>query len=304
MVRFNICLSCDNNYVKYAGVVIASILLNSEKDESFVFYILEQNISEDNKKKLLELKKIKDCEINIITPSEELFESCKNLRTISHITLPAYFRLKIGSLIDAKDRVLYLDCDLIVNKSLKEVYFTDFQDNFCAGVRDISKKIINSGVLLINLDKWRKDNAEKLIFDYIKRNKNIITTGDQEIINNVFKDKILELPAMWNVQVLNFYSFSTYEPNQAIIHYIGGSKPWMFGSFMPFKKNFFYYLSKTPWKTPSPTWQIISNVYSYLRYFKRKPLFFTKPEFLKAFKNGIIRYIKSFKKTNSKKKQK
>ena len=69
LVRFNICLSCDNNYVKYAGVVIASILLNSEKDESFVFYILEQNISEDNKKKLLELKKIKDCEINIITPS-------------------------------------------------------------------------------------------------------------------------------------------------------------------------------------------------------------------------------------------
>ena len=48
----NICLSCDDKYSKYAGVVIASILLKSNVDEDFSFYILDSNISQENKDKI------------------------------------------------------------------------------------------------------------------------------------------------------------------------------------------------------------------------------------------------------------
>lgn len=33
MTKINICLSCDDNYAKYAGVVIASILFNARNDD-------------------------------------------------------------------------------------------------------------------------------------------------------------------------------------------------------------------------------------------------------------------------------
>ena len=297
----NICLACDDNYAQYAGVVIASVLLNSNKDESFVFYIIAQNLSEKNIVNLFALKNIKNCEIKIITPPEEFFEVCKEVKTLTHITLPSYFRLRVASLLDAEDRVLYLDSDLIVEKSLSDLYFTDFKDNFCAGVVDYlgqEQVMVNSGVLLINLQKWREENAEKLIFNYIEHNKEKISSGDQEIINAVFKDKILLLPDMWNVQTLNFYSFSNYEMNYGIVHFIGGSKPWLFGSFMPFKKKFFYYMSKTEWGCPSLFWQFVSNVYSYLRYLKRVPFFWLRPRFFKALKNGIARGLGFKLKTN------
>ena len=37
----NVCLACDDNYAKYAGVVIASILDRANPDDSMCFYILD-----------------------------------------------------------------------------------------------------------------------------------------------------------------------------------------------------------------------------------------------------------------------
>lgn len=55
----NICLSCDDNYSPHAGTVIASILLNSSENDKYCFYILDSNISKNNKDKILQLKKLK-----------------------------------------------------------------------------------------------------------------------------------------------------------------------------------------------------------------------------------------------------
>ena len=60
----NVCLACDNNYAKHAGVVIASTLANAQPYDRLSFYILDGGIEEDNKNKILELKSINDCEIN------------------------------------------------------------------------------------------------------------------------------------------------------------------------------------------------------------------------------------------------
>lgn len=66
MNKINICISCDDAYAPYAGVVIVSALLNSNIDEYFDFYILEHGLSAENKQKLRELEKIKPCSIKIV----------------------------------------------------------------------------------------------------------------------------------------------------------------------------------------------------------------------------------------------
>ena len=54
--KINVCLSCDENYAQYAGVVIASILANAKAEDHLHFYILNGSISKDSKEKILSLK--------------------------------------------------------------------------------------------------------------------------------------------------------------------------------------------------------------------------------------------------------
>lgn len=92
----NVCLSCDDNYSKYAGVVIASILDNLSEKSFANFYILDGNITKENKDKLLQLKQIKDCNIEFVQVDESKFEVYKQINTHKYLTLPAYYRLKLS----------------------------------------------------------------------------------------------------------------------------------------------------------------------------------------------------------------
>ena len=46
MTKINICLSCDDNYAKYAGVALTSILYNAKEQDDLAIYILDGGISD------------------------------------------------------------------------------------------------------------------------------------------------------------------------------------------------------------------------------------------------------------------
>ena len=197
MTKINVCLACDNNYSKYAGVVIASALASSAPSDNLHFYILDGGIEEENKAKINELKSIKDCEISFINIDETLFEDYKNIKTHAYITLPAYYRLKIVSLLPEVDRIIYFDCDIVVNKSLKPLFNINLGSNPFGGVRDINKRMlkknpgyINSGMLVMDLKNMREQNVEEELFTWTKEHFDTIKTGDQEIINEALKGRI------------------------------------------------------------------------------------------------------------------
>ena len=108
MREINVCLACDDNYSKYAGVVIASALANSALKDNLCFYILDGGIKEENKAKINELKSIKNCEINFISIDESLFEEYKKIKTHSYITIATYYRLKLPSLLPNVKKIIYL----------------------------------------------------------------------------------------------------------------------------------------------------------------------------------------------------
>ncbi|MBO5446844.1 glycosyltransferase family 8 protein [bacterium] len=298
MKEYNICLSCDNNYAQYAGVVIASILLNSDDKSFFNFYILDGNIEQENKDKIEKLKEIKNFNLNFISIDENLFEVYKKIGTHSYISLSAYYRLKLASLLPKIDKVLYLDCDVIVSSDLTELFETDISEYYAAGVKDIAVNssgyvpklekgniYFNSGVLYFNLDKIRKDNIESEFEKYTIENFDKIRVGDQEIINVVCQGKIKELYSTWNVQSSNFVNRSDYTKNPNIVHYVGRNKPWKFGSINYWKNLYFNVLEKTPWAIPSEEinkWTKENQKQSIINYLKYRPLFFLRPRFYKA----------------------
>ena len=97
--QINICIACDDNYSKYAGVVMASVLYNAAKNDEITFYILDGGISEEQKNNIDLLKNIKNCSIKFIKIDEELFDDYKNIKTHSYISIAACYRLKLPSLL-------------------------------------------------------------------------------------------------------------------------------------------------------------------------------------------------------------
>lgn len=295
MNTINICLSCDDNYSKYAGVVMASILFNADNDDNLHFYILDGNISQKNKENLLSLKNIKNCNIHFIPIDESKFQIYQQINTHKYITLPTFYRLKLSELLPDVNKIIYLDCDMVVNSSLKELFNINLDDNIIGGVLDArvkhkrqwkNEKYINAGMIVFDLARIRQENIENKFIEYTKNNIDTIKTGDQDIINFTLKDKIQILPDIWNVQVSGFASRTNFTRYPKIIHYIGSDKPWVFASCTYFKDLYFKYLQLTPWSLTEEEklkWYKENRKATLIKFCKKRPLFFLHPKYWKAF---------------------
>lgn len=291
----NICISSDNNYSKYAGVLIASILANAKESDYLHFYILENEINEDCKNKINELKKIKDAQITFVEVDKTLFDEYKSVHTHAYLTINSFYRLKMASILPDVEKIIYLDCDMVVNSSLEELFSTDLGDYLAGGVLDISynrmnrktglahnNTYVNTGMLLIDLKKWRENNLEPVFAKSAKENEGRIFAGDQDVINIALQGKIKKLPSKWNVQCSNFSNRSDYTKHPAIIHYVSYQKPWVYASWNYFIELYFKYIQMTPWKLDEnefKKWTVNGKIESMLKYLKYRPLFFLHPRF-------------------------
>lgn len=301
MNEINVCISCDDNYAKYASVVFASILSNACNDDILHFYILDGNISDESRSKILTLTKIKNCKIDFIKVDETKLEIYKQINTHEYITLPSYYRLILSELLPDVDKIIYLDCDTVVNTSLKDLFDTDLGENIIAGVLDArvkhkkkwkNSKYINAGMVVFDLGKIRKENIELKFLEYTKQNIDKIETGDQDVINFTLKDRIKILPDEWNVQVSGFASRTSFTRHPNIIHYIGYYKPWVFGSCTFFKDLYFKYLQLTPWaltEKEQKYWYDENKKASRINFWKKRPFCFLNPKYWYAFYCSYIK---------------
>ena len=257
MDKINVCVACDDNYSKHAGVLIASILTNSNPDDNLAFYILDGGISDIKKEEILTLKKIKDCEINFISVDENNFSEYKKIKTLSHISFVTFYRLKLPSMFPDLKKIIYFDCDMVACHSLKELFKTDISNYCIAGCLDIGVKrpffkdkngYVNAGMLVFNLEKMRELDIEGKFLKYLQTTTDKLKYADQDIINNTCKGLIYILEDEWNVQSSNFTNRSSYTDKPKIIHFIAKRKPWTYISYSYHRNIYFENLQKTPWK--------------------------------------------------------
>ncbi len=268
----NICFISDENYVKPMGIAITSILLNKLPTDNLNIYILYRRISDRDINKIKKLKKIAPFNVQFIRVSTALVSrlSVKEL----HVTSSTYYKLFFSSLLPKHiEKLIYLDCDVVVNCSLAKLMNENMDEYFVKGVSDISYrsfskmlgvgKYINAGILLIDLKKWRENNIEEKFMDCALRYGNIKNFHeDQGCVNLILSGKIDFFDDRWNVQLINtsgkYYSkswgiqdrvdyFKSLAPQAYIIHFLGGEKPWNF-LINENEKYYFRYAIKSPWK--------------------------------------------------------
>ena len=299
----NICMASDDNYIQHMGISIISIMENSFQDVNI--HILNNDISKNNIQNLKTIeKKYKHLKL-IFYDIHEYFEKKNIEKIISNelrnndfynlLGISAFSRLFLEDILPQDiDKVLYLDSDTIVLNSLSELFNIDLYNYYVAGVIDIISNItkyfyqgtkelknpfINSGVLLINLKKWREIKFSKQSISLIKEYDDKNFLHDQNIINIICNENILFLESKYNMMsefyyvkyeknlkmnkyfgsINKFYSitqFNNYLKNPVIVHFISQvwDRPWIsqIGLFNhkpknPFNEKYNEYKNISPW---------------------------------------------------------
>lgn len=261
-----ICLASDRNYIQHLTVTLASVLYNRGESDAFRFYILGNDFTEEDRRKIDKLKSISDFDIEYLPVKEKIINSFP-ISPDDLVTIETYFRLFIPDLIPQEDKVIYLDCDIVVRHSLAELYDMDCGDDYILGVRDIdsrgnrrrmgTKRYVNAGVLLMNSKKMREDRITEKFIDYILKNKAKIVWHDQDVIAGALNERVRYISPIWNGQIGRLPKDMQFSQlNGAyVLHYIGERKPWLPYKDSVFTEEYFKYLRLTPFSDFEKTWR-------------------------------------------------
>lgn len=274
--------SADDNYAKHLGISMQSLLETNKDFEEVDVFVLDCGIKDGNRERLITIAKEYKRSLLFISMEEAISGLKLNMGT-RKIAIASYARLFLASVIPASyDRIIYLDCDTIVMDSIRELWNIDVKGYMAAGVRDtvdryFYKKIglskedyyVNAGILLINLNAWRKNNILDSFLNTIDEFDGKVPHHDQGTINLVCKRKIALVSARYNVNsniysfsaktIKNIYSMNSYYSQEeldeakkkpTIIHYTTGlvGRPWEENCTHPRKDAYLSVEDRSPWK--------------------------------------------------------
>lgn len=218
-------LASDDNFAPYLGVTLASIAAQADSGHNYDLLVLDDGLTSLNRAKLGEpLAGRTNISLRFVNLAEFLQELAPGaLPTKAHLSRTTYGRLFAQSLFKAYERVIYLDCDLIVLSDLAELYGLDLDGRPLAGVRDYGMIVpqarrpsgydaycrtqlglddladyINAGVLVMDLEAMRARDLEAL---FVRALNSLIGLqhADQDVINSVAQGQIKHLDPSWNV---------------------------------------------------------------------------------------------------------
>ena len=232
-----IVLVCNDHFSIMLGALIRSIVFNHRSGEPLNIYIISDNFSNKNKKKIVNSTMAANLSLKWLNMTD-LIDIQRDLPyDNSSFPLNVYLRLFIPSILPIElKKAIYMDVDMIACKDISELWHIDIGTHPVAAVRDRSLTVssewggitnykelnldpqtpyFNSGLLLLNLDIWRQNGILQRIIKAINTNIKYAKFPDQYGINVVLANEIMELSYKWNC-----YSYME-EKDPGIIHFIG-----------------------------------------------------------------------------------
>ncbi len=251
--------STDDNYIPFLDVAVKSLIENASDAYEYRIIVLNTGLKEDNVLKVMQNEK-EGFRIDFIDISAEVENIRSRLKNVYHFSVVTYYRLFIASLFPQYDKVLYLDCDLVVLGDISELYNIDLGDNiFGAGPEQFVQNTkefrlyaekalgvdpdgyINAGVLLMNLKEFRNSKIEEKFIDLITEHDFDLLDPDQAYLNYLCLGRILVLPNGWNKEPMPLIC----EGKKNIVHYALYKKPWQYNDVMD-GKYFWHYAKLSP----------------------------------------------------------
>lgn len=251
--------STDDNYIPYLDVAIASLIANASQKYKYRIVILNTGLQQENIDKIKRNER-KGFVIDFVDISRDVEKIKSRFKNVYHFSVVTYYRLFIASLFPQYDKIVYLDCDLVVLGDISELYHTELGENiFGAALEQFVQNTtefklyaekaigvdplgyINAGVLVINLEAFRKNNIEEKFVELITKYDFDLLDPDQAYLNYLCRGKILVLPNGWNKEPLPI----PCEGKKNIVHYALYKKPWQYDDVID-GEYFWLYAKESP----------------------------------------------------------
>lgn len=271
----------DDNFVQHCSIMLVSLLMNNK---DVTIYVLTEGLKPENQKIIEEevIDKNGTVHFCLIDPKVvEKFPMPKD-KGLSHISRATYYRLLIPELLPSDvEKVIYLDCDIVVNASIQELWETDMTGFALAAVPQIGYGFeaerlgypieygyFNAGVNVINLSYFRDYHVVESLINYIAKNSSRIVYHDQDTLNAVLYAKTKHLLPMWNMTtllytaglngrgdkrngiIINDYlkekiNAEHFKKTPPILHFVSKPKPWNRNCIHPLYHLYYDYAAKT-----------------------------------------------------------
>ncbi|WEV37057.1 glycosyltransferase family 8 protein [Lactobacillus sp. ESL0677] len=241
--------SISDDYTKYAAVSLNSLVKHASVTNDYTVYFLNQDLTAKHKQDLHVIGtdnvhiKFYNIDDHVIAPIENRPE---NYLKADFFTMSIFYRLYIPDLFPQYDKAIYLDADTIINDDVAKLYSTNLGNNLFAAcvdssiqyvpkmityIRDVlalkPQEYINSGVLLLNCQAFRKEHFVRQFNNLITKYHFDCIAPDQDYLNEICAGRIFYLDPKWDAT-----PNENTEPlaNPSIIHYNLFFKPWHFAN--------------------------------------------------------------------------
>lgn len=254
-----ISVASSNEYAAYLCVYLLSLKEHARDDKYYDIVILERDISNDNKRKIVSCVKQDNISIRFYNPSN-LFQGVNLHISHDYFKEECYYRVASPAIFNTYRRVIFTDLDLILQDDISKLYDFDLQGNAIAAaiepvwreiydtnyvisenkIRDYTNEVLgltnpydyfNTGVCIFDVEQCNKENLFNNIVSLINKNKFIYQ--EQCAINVYFRERITKLPPVWNFELIpelhvsdNYTQYREFEDNAHLLHYLGKRKPW------------------------------------------------------------------------------
>ena len=291
--------AADDAYAMPLAVTLKSACRNLAEGYRIRLFLLSGGISDKNFAMIESTLKNESIDINVIEPD---LAAVSDLGVSHHISRTAYFRLLTAELIpDGVEKVIYLDSDLFIKENVVYLWDLPLGDQYCLAAVDVAcpyidaragcrnfrlanpymaslrpirnfrslglngcSEYFNSGVMVLNLKQWRRENVAERLLKTLRDNAKYVWCWDQYALNVVFHSNWGRFNPRWNQGAHAFeYPAADHAPiaweewtelrtNPAIVHFTTEFKPWQYDSGHPRGEVFFEGLADTAWKDWRP----------------------------------------------------
>ena len=268
-MKLDLVVACDQAFAQHLAVMLCS-LVDTNPDQAFRVFVLS-DLPDATYERVAGVVRDRDLELVRIPIDAARYRA---LPTTEFWSNAIYFRLAIGELLPPDvDRVLYLDCDILVRGPIAELWRLDLEGNVIAAVEDRgffdhqklgfphNAPYFNSGVMFVDLARWRAEDIGGQTRRFLENHRHRVTNPDQCALNTILIGRWLVLDRTWNFQT---NLFCDYRPpdwlykidprklpdlyNATIVHFSAQSKPWHYLNDHPLKHRYWDYLERTPWR--------------------------------------------------------
>lgn len=227
-IPFALCF--DARGCKMAAVTLKSLLMASMgRCDYDVYCVVTEDVDEPVRDIIRNIVHGTHSKVHFLTGNHDFDNSFRGNWPIA-----MWYRLMLPKLLPSTvHRIIYADMDMIFCNDLIDIYELDLGKNVIAAVPTRTTKYINSGFLLMDIDKIRK---EKIYDKWVKiSQQKQFRNPDQDVLNETLVGRITFLPLKYNFQlshgsrIFKIYpeiELDDLKHNLVVLHYSDYMKPW------------------------------------------------------------------------------